>query len=458
MKSLWKCIALLAVLVLAVSACGPAPVPTEEATVEQPPATQEVVVPPTEIPVPIEPATAPPSNRYLLVAVPVSSLPVIDGDSSDEQWKSAPYVMIGGMQWKAVYTDTDIAFLLRYIDRDLSIAPGGTYYWDPATSSWAQNISTGRDSFRISFDISSQMLTESCDTFCKEDPPGSGIFHHQTDALGEYVDIWAANSRSSYSIKGREGMGGVQTEDEYGLAKGYEDLVWLMGTITAKQNSPLVFETTNANNPRNIVAGDVTFVDYAEDKVITAPGDPLCTPRDRPLDLYCKNCHDLIDLPFDPLEVDMTCPDDGEIKTVGNYDIPYTAPKYMETKPTDFVDAMIMTQAEIDSGEAVAVAGLTPQQINEYWANYDAVNGVIPFDVLKTPSGSMADVMMAENWKNGTWTIEVTRKLVTPYGQQDVQFDDLTKDYSFSVTIDANELMFGADYHAHGGAIMKFQP
>jgi hypothetical protein len=233
-----------------------------------------------------------------------------------------------------------------------------------------------------------------------------------------------------------------------------------MGNIAAWQNSDiLVFDSTNKKDTRTIIAGDVTYVDYAEDNIITYPGDPLDVDRSRPRDAYCQNCHIQVGLPYDPLDVDVTYPDDGEIKYHPNWTVPYTAPKFIETDPTDYIDAMTITQAEVDSGEAVAVADLTPAQISQYWAKYAAVNGAIPTLVLKEPGGSMADVLVGANWKNGVWTMQINRALVTPHGADDVQFDDLGKDYPFSLTITtSNQPLLLGDLLSIPGGLLKFEP
>jgi hypothetical protein len=117
---------------------------------------------------------------------------------------------------------------------------------------------------------------------------------------------------------------------------------------------------------------------------------------------------------------------------------------------------MIITQDEVNSGEAIAVKDLTPEQISGYWAKYEAVNGVVPQLVLKAPSGGIADVLVASNWTNGVWTMEITRKRVTADGAEDVQFDDLNKDYPFSLTITNSGMLLGPLLYQTGG-ILEFQ-
>ena len=57
---------------------------------------------------------------------------------------------------------------------------------------------------------------------------------------------------------------------------------------------------------------------------------------------------------------------------------------------------------------------------------------VAPFD------GSRGDIAAKGVWKNGVWTVEIRRKLVTTgdkVKEQDVQFDDLKKTYYFGVSV-----------------------
>jgi hypothetical protein len=454
MKAAWKFITIIIGTALLVAACGPTITPPNPAATDAP-IIADIPLQLTDAS-PVE-AQASAAQNPRVVAVAVDTLPVIDADSSDEQWKEAPVTQIGGMQWQTVYTDEYIALLLKWIDKDLSMDTPGTYIWDASTGAWSMSQVVSREWMNLSFNIQNAPVTaEGCFAFCHEDPPGSGLYHHQTETAGELVDSWMLFEKHGFEFKYVKGVGGVETEDAYGLKSGAEDRLWFMGNIEAKQNGPLVFETTNTANPRNILAGSLTFIDYAEDNIIASPDDPIDTNRDRPRDLYCINCHAQIGLPYDPMKLNFTLPDSGEIKYSGNYEIPFTTPSYMETEPGDFVDSMIITQDEVDNGEAIAVKDLTPDQISGYWAKYEALNGVVPQLVLKAPSGGIADVLVASNWTNGVWTMEITRKLVTADGIEDVQFVDLNKEYPFSLTITNSGMLLGPLLYQTGG-ILEFK-
>ncbi|OJX37870.1 MAG: hypothetical protein BGO78_07425 [Chloroflexi bacterium 44-23] len=464
MKNHWKLMCVVIVLAFVIGACSPAIAPPNPAATNAPAvvdlpaqpitaAQGEAEVQPIQMPLLEEQTSA--LQHPKVIAVPVDTLPIIDADASDEQWKDAPKTQIGGMNWQVVYTDTDIAMLLKWVDRDFNMDTPGTYIWDPVNSSWSQTETSGntkREWMNLSFDISSDnVATEGCSAFCHEDPPGSGIFHHQTAPGAGRVDSWMFFEKHGFMQK--KGEGGLEDGSHYGLKEGAEDRFWFAGTILAKQDGPLIFEQTNEQNSNNVIAGSVTFIDYAEDNVIVSPDDDIDANRDRTRDFYCINCHAQINLPYDPLKTNLTFPDLGEIKYQQNYTIPYTSPSYMETDPIDFVDTMIITQDEIDNGEAVAVNSLTPEQISQYWEKYAALNGKVPTLVLKTPTESMADVLVASNWKNGVWTMEITRKLVTPYPEEDVSFDDLNKVYPFSLTISNADLLLGPLLGDYGGLL-----
>ncbi len=404
------CLSLL-VLVGLTFACVPAATPTPQVV-------KETVVVEKKVD-----AAAP----LTFIAKKVAKVPVIDADASDPEWKDAPALKAGVLSMKAVYTLEELAVLMVWHDRDLSINSRGTWNSGADTGSWWQTglKGTAWESFKgkrhpewldLSFDVSSDVKGEGCYAFCHEDPPGSGQFHHQTEKKSEFVDTWSPLAKHGFG-------------PQY-----YEDMGWLLGVDGVTQTGPVVFDTADLMDPRQLLQGNITFVGYAEDKVFASPDDPTFAKRDRPRDKYCQECHTAMNVTGEPLKRDYTYPDAGEIGYYGNWNATHTAPLYMEIAPKDFADAMVLTQAEIDSGEAVAVKDLNKEQMDKYWVNYKAVNGVIPQLVLKKPTGSSADVRAAANWTNGVWTLELKRKLVTGY-DDDVQFSDLTKDYYFGISL-----------------------
>ncbi len=108
-------------------------------------------------------------------------------------------------------------------------------------------------------------------------------------------------------------------------------------------------------------------------------------------------------------------------------------PKYMETAPADYADAMILTQDEIDAGECVGdgTAGVSDADATTYWALYTALNAVVPERILRHVAGSRGDLGFGAVWNNGTWVAEIARDLNTG-NNDDIQFD-ITQEYLFGV-------------------------
>jgi hypothetical protein len=422
MKKPWMVMCIVTGLSLVIGACGTAITPPSPAATDA-----SVKIEQSEEPI-SEEAGVPADAHPVVEAIPVGALPTIDGNASDAEWEGAAPLQDGILTMKAVYDKENIAFLMVWDDRDLSINTRGTWNWDPEAGTWWK---TGQDkgkkweSFNgsrhpewvnVAFDISSKVKSEGCAAFCHEYPPGSGIWHHQTDTAGEYIDSWF--------LLAKHGFG-----PQY-----YEDQGWLNGVRGVEQEGPLQFDIADDMDSHQLLNGNITFFGYAEDKVMSSPDDMKFTDRDQPGDKYCRDCHTASGLSVDPLERDFTFADAGEIMYSPNYDPQLTTPIYIEKAPASFADSMVLTQDEVDNGEAIALEGLSKTDLNKYWAAYKVVNGVVPQLVLKVPSGSQADVLVAANWNNGVWTVEFTRKLVTGY-EDDIQFSDLTKDYPFGVSL-----------------------
>ncbi len=371
-------------------------------------------------------APEPDLSLVTVTAKPVTALPAIDGDGSDAAWSSATALKLGVLTMKAVYTSDELAMLLAWDDRDLSINSRGTWSLNPSTGVWTQ---TGMDGSwqsytgsrhpewaNISFDISSKMKTQGCYAFCHETVKDNGVWHHNTEVKGEYVDSWLLLTKHGFGPKYLQDMG------------------WLAGVESVTQSGTLVFDPNDPIDSHQLLSGKLTFVGYAEDKFMTSPDDAAWPQTTRPADQYCIKCH------TDQKAIDWTKTanktygDDGTLPYSANWNATYSAPVYMEKAPTSFADAMVLTQAEVDAGEAVAVAGLSSAQVAQYWASYAALNALVPQLVLKPPTGSQADVRVAATWNNGRWTLELKRKLVTGF-TDDVQFADKGKLYYFGLSL-----------------------
>lgn len=379
-----------------------------------------------------------------VVAKKVSDMPEIDGDFSDPVWAEATSTFVGPTEWKAVYTDDEMAMYIRWADHEASINTRGTWNWDNEAKSWWRtgwkigtwesfNGQRHPEWFNIAFDISTDISEapvseQGCGAFCHEYPPGSGQFHHQTTAVGAYVDTWI--------ILAKHGFGPDMIQDQ-GL---------IQGVTSVSQEGDVIFNPSDPMDPREIIDGSITFVGYAEDKIMASPEDPAAfADRDTLANLYCRNCHEQIGMPHDPLKVGLTYGDPGDLMYSENWNDTHAAPLYIETNPEDFVDCMVLTQAEIDAGEAVLIANLSEAELTEYWNKYATLNGNVPHLILQEPSGSQANVRVGANWSNGYWTVELKRDLVTDC-EYDVQFDDVSKGYKFAVSLWTHiDLLAGLD-------------
>jgi hypothetical protein len=68
----------------------------------------------------------------------------------------------------------------------------------------------------------------------------------------------------------------------------------------------------------------------------------------------------------------------------------------------------------------------------------------IPGYILARPRGSRGDIDAVGVWKDGRWTLEIGRKLVTGDKAHDVQFDDFKNTYYFGIAVFGND---GSNVH-----------
>ncbi len=145
--------------------------------------------------------------------------------------------------------------------------------------------------------------------------------------------------------------------------------------------------------------------------------------------------------------------DDGSSTYSHNRILDSSRPKYMESNPTDFMDAMVLTQAEIDAGEATgdATDGVSDDSAAVYWPNYASLKAVVPERILDDPTGSRGDITQAASWSYGTWTTEIVRDLDTG-NDDDVQFTPGNA-YTFGISIMDNG--GGHDHKPSGKLTLK---
>jgi hypothetical protein len=119
----------------------------------------------------------------------------------------------------------------------------------------------------------------------------------------------------------------------------------------------------------------------------------------------------------------------------------------MEMEPEDYIDGMVLTQTEIDNGEALEVAIAPAVDLVDAAEVYAQFRAIVPESVLDMPQGSRGDIEQAAVWADGTWHTEFRRALVTE-NDDDVQYDDVVKTYRFSIAIMDNH---GGEDHSPPG-------
>jgi len=131
-------------------------------------------------------------------------------------------------------------------------------------------------------------------------------------------------------------------------------------------------------------------------------------------------------------------------------------PKWMEKNPTDFADAMVITQSEVDAGECVgnATTGVSNADAAIYWPKYAALSANVPERMLIVPTGSRGDITIGAVWNNGIWKAEIARKLNTG-NADDIQFTDFAKEYLFNIA-EFDNSRHGYEHRTSANYYLKF--
>jgi hypothetical protein len=141
--------------------------------------------------------------------------------------------------------------------------------------------------------------------------------------------------------------------------------------------------------------------------------------------------------------------DDGTASFSENANATGGSPLYLEKDPDDWLDAMVLHMSEVDGGETVVADPDDPSfsqpEVDDAWANYDALGASVPESLLMEPTGSRGDIGGGAIWKDGVWTVEMSRPLVTD-NEDDVQFDDLGRSYDFGISTMNNTAGKGHNY------------
>ena len=339
----------------------------------------------------------------VVYAPAVATPPSMDGDDSDQTWAGIEYATIplaneNSIQIKAVYTSTDLYLLLKWADNTASFTRSGSWTYDG--SGWTTSKGQSEDRFGIMWNM----------TVPEEDWETRGCMNK----CHRNVDNTAPNQDAS------------SPEDDAYLAAGQKADMWHMKaarslpTLSASGADLVVDPATH-----QVTAGTVMMKGYVDDKYVGEYSEP---------------------------------PDGGRYGDAGrssyarNRNADKTGPKYIETAPADFMDAMVLQQTEVDNGEAVLVSGLSATDLQAAWDKYAALNAVVPERVLRTPEGSRGDIMQAAKWDNGYWVTEVKRALDTGNADDDAIFV-ANGSYSFGIALMDNA---GGEEHWTQGKALTF--
>lgn len=328
-------------------------------------------------------ALAQQTQVHVLVSY-TTDFPVIDGDPSDAAWSATPGIFSDTGTLQAVYDGEQIAILFRMKAPTMSVnTPADWVLKDGSWISWADSreyeawVNERTQPMAAMFwEIEPFGLGRGCTYTCH-----AGI---RTQTIREgLADYWV--------LLGRHGTG----------RGSMENTGWLLGATGARQSERLGF-SDDPVDPRMVDEGMVAFVGFAEDLHI---------------------------LPVDQAGGEHPVRPDDEYPFRLNGD---QGPEYIETLPVNFVDASVITEAEIAAGEAVPVASLSQAEVEAAWAVYEAYKATVPGLILRDGAPG-ADVKVGAQWEDGYWTIEICRDLVTG-DPKDVQFDDLSQVYTATLT------------------------
>jgi len=324
----------------------------------------------------------------------------IDGRGDNPAWGSAiehvvnvePTIFTAASQikLKALYTDTNLYMRVEYADSTLSMTRSGSWILD--NGAWRHPIATtendkqSEDRVAVLWNMSIPTFRErgGCAIKCHGNVPGSAAF---TDSFGAVGDMWHT--------------------------KAHRDLGLFAGII----NTPVTVQT--AGEAFEVTGGSVTLQGVLDDKRI----------------VWYRDFDDGFDT-----EDSGRRGDAGRNAYAHNRNSDKSAPLWVELDPADWVDAMVLTESEIDAGETIvadpATDGFDATAVAAAWDRYIALDAVVPERVLRDPEGSRGDVLDSATWSNGVWVHEFKRKLITGNTDDDVQFDlNEATEYEFAITV-----------------------
>ncbi len=369
-----------------------------------------------------------------LNAIKVTAAPVVNGEI-DALWANVPELTIAlgetnnppniaskinnctgchaynsniTVKLKAVYTNDNIYFLAKWQDPTVSLTRNGSFSF--ATGAWAKpfvNESEDRISFYwpMAGAKGNPYDTKGCMAKCHMYWPQDSDPHPHANGDAIVDDAWLESGRADlWHSKAARG-----------------------GAVTSVSGSGLTVDPAT----HEVTAGKFTMIGYIDDTYV---------------DVWSGSNGE----------------DGGRYGDAGTAAASHiriadkSRPKWMEKNPTDFADAMVLTQSEIDGGECAgnATTGVSDADAAIYWPKYATLKAVVPERVSAVPTGSRADITIGAVWENATWTAEIARKLNTG-NPDDIQFTDLLKEYLFNVA-EFDNSRHGYEHRCSNNLYVKF--
>lgn len=401
MKKLFFVVSLLIIASMLLAACGSAATtiaPTEAPATEEP----EVVVVPTEVPAtntpvpptetPIPAWTAPAGSA--LVAVPADAAPTLDGVADEAAWATAPELMITVSGGVNNFT-TDAKLKALYTADSVYFLLS---YADP-TESWY------RSPWQKQEDGTWIQIKD------PNDKGGDNNLYYED----KFSMIWTINN----SIKGFDTVGCFVAchAGENGDVKPYGN------KYTANEGE--LGDIWHWKSVRNAGQIDDQYLDWTRfDAEKAKEAGRKSDPKES--GGYSDN---FASMP-DPNDATKTVADKSKPGfTSPTIDLTTGAPGYILDS-----EKVALTQEDLD---AMPAGTLIP--------------GIIKSAIV----GDRGDITAGWVWKDGVWTLEFGRKLVTA-GETDVQFNDLAAQYFFGLAIFENAQVRHA--FEQGASFLVFQP
>lgn len=310
---------------------------------------------------------------------------------------------------QAVYTTDRIFVLAMWNDPTASFTRGGA--WEFVSGVWSRSENSEQSEDRIGFYFpigevtGSPYDTEGCMAKCHMYYPTDNDPHVSIHGIVD--DAWLESGRADL----------------------WHTKAARCSPVTSAFGSGLAIDPTS----HEVIGGFLSLVGYSDDKYADAWADDATNGEDGG-----------------------RYGDDGTSSYSHNRIGDKSRPKYMETNPTDYTDAMVLLQTEIDGGECVgdATTGVSDADAALYWPAYAALSAIIPERILRVPDGSRSDIKFGGTWDNGVWTVELARDLDTG-NADDILFDDTSLEYLFNIALFDNS-RHGYEHRTSANYQLKF--